>query len=61
MLAVAVLVELESKTPELRRVRTRYVGLLPAASAANARCPGNRGNTTSGTRLGTAAIDGPDR
>jgi hypothetical protein len=27
-----------------RRVRSRHLGLLPAASAANARCPGNRGN-----------------
>jgi predicted MFS family arabinose efflux permease len=28
-------------------VRSRHLGLLPAASAANGRCPGNRGNSTS--------------
>jgi hypothetical protein len=48
--AVAVIVELPSElhstTPELRRVRFRHLGIRPAASAANARCPGIRGNSS---------------
>jgi hypothetical protein len=49
VLAGTVLVELPGEfhrtSTELRRVGSRYRGLLPAASAADGRCPGNRGKS----------------
>jgi hypothetical protein len=37
-----------ARCPELRRVRSRHLGLLPAASAADGRCPGRAGELQAG-------------
>jgi hypothetical protein len=64
ILAVAVVIELSGEfhgTPtELRRVRSRQDGPLPAASAADGRCPGKRGNSSAGAGragFGEQAVD----